>query len=84
MKPTQSSRLLPCDVARHPQMPVLHVLQAAAAAAIPALLHAHPAVAQGRLSTDPELAAGDLVRLAGLLRIALDNYRRILPDEPDF
>jgi hypothetical protein len=76
--------LLPCDVQQHPQLPIVAVLRVATLAAIPALLHAHPAVAADRLSSSTEVAAERVVRLAGLLRIALDNYQRILHDVDEF
>ena len=85
MKPPRPHRpLLPCDVQHYPQLPVVTVLRAAAAAAIPALLQAHPAVAADHLSTSTEVAADDVVRLAERLRIALDNYRRVLHDSAEF
>jgi hypothetical protein len=85
MKPPRSRRpLLPCDVQHYPQLPVVAVLRAAAVAAVPALLHAHPAVAAAQLSTTTEVAADDVVHLVELLRIALDNYRRVLRDAAEF
>lgn len=78
------SRLLPCDLQHHPQLAVLAVLRAATAAAVPAILQAHPAVAADRLSTTTEVAADDVVRLTERLRRALDNYRRILRDADEF
>lgn len=85
MKPPRPrSTLLPCDVQLHPQLPVVAVLRSAVAAAIPALLQAHPAVAAARISTSTEAAADDVVRLAALLRTALDNYRRVLRDAAEF
>jgi hypothetical protein len=65
-------------------MPVVTVLRAALAAAVPALLHAHPAVVAARLSTTTEVAADDVVRLADRLRIAIDTYRRVLRDADQF
>lgn len=85
MKHPNSHRpLLPCDVQHHPQLPVISVLRAATAVAIPALLHAHPALAAARLSNTTEVAADNVVRLAERLRIALDNYRRVLRDADQF
>ena len=78
MSPLKSRLLLPCDLQRHPQLAVIAILRAATTAAVPAILHAHPAVAADRLSTTTEVAADDVVRLAERLRRALDNYRRIL------
>jgi len=81
MKPSSSCcPLLPCDVQRNPQLPVVAVLRAAAQAAVPAVLQAHPAVAADRISTSTELAADNVVRLAQRLRLAIDNYRRALRD----
>lgn len=85
MMPPKSRRpLLPCDVQHHPQLPVVTVLRAAAAAAIPALLQAHPAVAADRLSTSTEVAADNVVRLAERLRDAIDNYQCVLSDAAEF
>jgi len=85
MKPPKSGRaLLPCDVMHHPQLPAVSVLQAAVTATIPALLHAHHAVAAAQITTTTEAAAYDIVRLAELLRTALANYRRILRDASEF
>ena len=77
-------RLLPCDVLKSPQLPIVTVLRAAATATIPVLLHAHPAVAADRLSTTTEIAAEQVVRLAERLRTAIDNYRHVLHDDGDF
>lgn len=78
MSTRRSRRLLPCDLQRHPQLAVLAALRAATAAAVPALLQAHPAVAADRLSTTTEVAADNVVRLAERLRCALDDYRRTM------
>jgi hypothetical protein len=67
-----------------PQLPVVSVLQTAVAVTIPALLHAHPAVAAAQISTTTEAAAYDVVRLAQFLRTALANYRRVLRDADEF
>jgi hypothetical protein len=84
MKPHLSRQLLACDLQHHPQLAVIAVLGAATAAAVPALLQAHPAVAADRLSTTTEVAADNVVRLAERLRCALDSYRRILRDADQF
>ena len=84
MKPHLSRHLLACDLQRHPQLAVIAALRAVSAAAVPALLQAHPAVAADRLSTTTEVAADNVVRLAERLRSALDNYRRILRDADEF
>jgi hypothetical protein len=84
MKPHLSRQLLACDLQHHPQLAVIAVLRAATAAAIPALLQAHPAIAADRLSTTTEVAADNVVRLADRLRGALDSYRRILLDQDPF
>jgi hypothetical protein len=83
-KPYHHKRLLLCDVKRRPQLPAVMVLRAATSAVIPALLHAHPAVVVSKLSTSTDSAADDVVRLAQRLRLALDNYRRILLDDDQF
>ena len=85
MKPPNPRRpLLPCDLQTCPQLPVLVVLRTAATSAVPALLHAHPALAYDQLSSSAELAADNVVRLAERLRLAIDNYRRVLADADDF
>jgi len=77
-------QLLPHDVQRQPQLPALVMLRAATNATVPALLHAHPALAADRLSTSTEVAADNVVRLAQRLRDAIDNYRRTLTDDLPF
>jgi hypothetical protein len=62
----------------HPQLAVVAALRATAAATVPAILQAHPAVAADRLSTNIDAAADNVVRLAERLRSALDAYRSIL------
>ena len=84
MKPHLSRQLLACDLQRHPQLAVIAALRAVTAAAAPALLQAHPAVAADRLSTTTEVAADNVVRLAERLRCAIDNYRRVLLDADEF
>lgn len=84
MKPHLSRHLLACDLQHHPQLAVIAALRAATAAAAPALLHAHPAVAADRLSTTTEVAADNVVRLAERLRCAIDNYRRVLLEADEF
>ena len=84
MRPRISRQLLLHDLQRYPQLAVVAALRATAAATIPALLQAHPAVAADRLSTTTEAAADDVVRLAERLRRALDNYRRTLLDDVPF
>ena len=79
-----SLQLLPCDLRRHPQLAVVNSLRAVTVAAVPALLHAHPAVAADRLSTTTDVAADNVVRLAERLRRALDDYRRTLLDDDPF
>lgn len=84
MKSHLPRQLLACDLHHHPQLAVIAVLRAATAAAVPALLQAHPAVAADRLSTTTEVAADNVVRLADRLRGALDSYRRIILDQDPF
>jgi hypothetical protein len=76
--PKSPRRLLACDVRRQPQLPAVSVLRAAATVAIPALLSAHPAVAEARLATPTEVEADHIVHLAARLRDAIDNYRQVL------
>lgn len=72
---------MPCDVQRHPQLPSIAVLRAAVGAAVPAIIHAHPALSVSRVSSSVEKAAEDVVRIAQRLALVLDNYRRVLSEE---
>jgi hypothetical protein len=63
---------------------VVKVLRAATNATVSALLHAHPAVAVARSSTQIETAANQIVTLSQLLQVALDNYRYLLLDDDLF
>jgi len=85
MKPPRPpQRLFARHLRTHPQLAALHILRAALAAAVPALLREHPAVAAAQPSNTTEVAANRVVHLAGLLRVALDEYQVILRDADDF
>lgn len=69
-----------CDVQRHPQLPAVCVLRAAADTVVPALLHAHRGLAHGQTTSTTEVAADDVVRLAERLRDAVDNYCQVMTE----